>query len=199
MNPRPTRLAASHRGLSYRQHGIVLPVVLVLLVVMSFVGLLAARRSATVEEISNNARVNQVAWLSAETALRYCEAVVIDRVEAGGRFDVAVGARVQSTQLTGPEDNTAAWRDLAKWDESSAELILVPVVDADASATLKHAPAPRCIAQAMQGDRYLVTARGLSVGATFNASGQLVSGAEVWLQSTIAPEIPLRSAGGGYE
>jgi type IV pilus assembly protein PilX len=184
--------APAHRGL-------VLPMVLVLLVVMSFAGLLAARRSATVEEITNNSRVNQVAWLSAQSGLRHCEAVVIDSVESGNRFDAATKNRVQATALQSPTDASAAWNRLANWSDSSPVLITAPMADANASAALQAAPAPRCMAQALQGNRYLITARGLSTGATVNNDGLLLGGAEVWLQSVISPEVPIRSAGGGYE
>lgn len=179
--------------------GLVLPVVLVLLVVMAFAGLLAARRSATVEEISNNARVNQVAWLSAESGLRYCEAVVIDLVEGGSRFDAALKTRVESEQIQSPNDTSAIATKLVQWKDDGPALIQVPVTDDSASAALKAAPKPRCIAQAMTEKRYLITARGLSAGATLNSDGALVGGGEVWLQSVISPVVPVRSKEGGYE
>lgn len=192
--PSPT---ASARRLA-RSQGLALPVVLVLLLVMAFAGLLAARRSATVEEISNNARVHQVAWLSAQSGLRYCEAVVIDSIEGGQRFDATVTQRVGTVTISDANDQNAAWSKLANWADTSAVLITAPVAGQNASAALQGAPASRCLAEPLPDRRYLVTARGLSAGASFNGSGQLLGGAEVWLQSVISPE-PVHFNGKGYE
>lgn len=188
-------LSARHRA---HGRGLALPVVLILLVVMAFAGLLAARRSATVEEISNNARVNQVAWLSAQSGLRYCEAVVIDAVDSGSRFDATVKQRVRTTAIADANAPQAAWARLTNWADNSPILITAPVAEQNASAALQGAPAPRCMAELLQDGRYLVTARGLSAGTSFNGSGQLLGGAEVWLQSVISPE-PVRFNGNGYE
>lgn len=78
----------------FKARGIALPVVLILLVAVAFAGLLAARRSTTVEEITNNARLIHVARQAAQSALRYCEAVVIDTVESGAVYDAAVKSMV---------------------------------------------------------------------------------------------------------
>lgn len=181
------------------QRGIVLPVVLVLLVVLAFVGLFAARRSAVVEEVSNNHRVSQVAMLSAQSGLRYCEAVVMDWVDDGAQFTVDVTSRIRQLKIAGPEPANAEWDALANWADSSTMLITAPVADSTASADMADAPPPRCIAESMQSGQYLITARGLSAGATIDNTGQLIGGAEVWLQSIISPVIPVRSADGGLQ
>lgn len=173
----------------HQERGIVLPVVLVLLLVLAFVGLLAARRAATVEEVSNNTRVQQVATLAAESGLRHCEAVVIDAVDDGNRFDDAVKLRVQHTPLlTDPDDARAQWKLLQNWRPGSAQLISVEP-DPASSPTLQGVPTLYCLAEAMQGDQYLITARGLSAGTSFNAAGQLQGGAEVWMQSVLRPTV----------
>ncbi len=198
MSSRPLPAPTAPARHPARGRGLALPVVLVLLLVMAFAGLLAARRSATVEEISNNARVHQVAWLSAESGLRYCEAVVIDSVEGGGRFEDVIKQRVGTTTIADASDRNAAWSRIANWADTSAVLITAPVAGQNASAALQGAPAPRCLAEPLADGRYLVTARGLSAGASFNGSGQLLGGAEVWLQSVISPE-PVHFNGKGYE
>lgn len=182
------------------EQGIVLPVVLILLLVLAFVGLFAARRAATVEEISNNARVSQVATQAAQSALNYCEAVVIDSQGDGDRFDDATRKLVQNTDpLTGPEDTNAAWASLANWADSSTVRLTVPVAPGEAATVLSSAPAPHCIAEALEGGQFLITARGLSVGASYNNNGQLQGGSEVWLQSIITPRVPVVSTEGGYD
>lgn len=180
--------------------GLVLPLVLVLLLALVFVGLLAARRAATVEEVGNNVRVNQVATQAAQSGLAYCEAVVIDAQGGGTQFSAAIHGLVQSkTLLTGPEDKNANWDTLANWGDSSTVRITVPVAAGKASNAMNGAPVPYCMAEALAGGQFLITARGLSAGATFNNDGQLQGGSEVWLQSIITPKIPVRSAEGGID
>lgn len=199
MNP-SSSLVCALRSSSGPQRGLVLPMVLVLLLVLAFVGLFAAKRAATVEEVGNNARVNQVATQAAQSALNYCEAVVIDSQGDANQFDAVTRALVQSkTLLTGPEDTSGQWTQLTNWADSSTVRITVPVADGQAATAMTGAPAPHCIAEALQGGQFLITARGLSLGASFNNDGQLQGGSEVWLQSIITPRIPVVSMDGGYD
>ena len=87
-----------------RQAGAVLPVALILLVVLTFAGLSAAKRSTTHDVIAQNLRVNEVAQQSAESALRYCEAVVMDLVDNAGTSSqtLRVSARSKSPPLNPP-------------------------------------------------------------------------------------------------
>ncbi|MBL0943450.1 MAG: hypothetical protein IBJ04_03825 [Hydrogenophaga sp.] len=186
------------------QHGTVLPVVLFLLTVLALAGLFAARRSATVEEIANNSRMGEVARLAAESALRYCEAVVIDAVEDGTLYDNAVKARlVTAPPLSDAGDAQARWAAIGNWVPGAVSLIEVPAPADSVSTEPASAPAPTCMAEAMTRSRYLVTARGLSAGAAIDpATGALVglAGSEVWLQAIVSPTLPVRSASGaGYE
>jgi Tfp pilus assembly protein PilX len=185
------------------ERGIALPVVLILLMAIALAGLLAARRSATVEEITNDTRLIHVARLAAESALRYCEAVVIDTVESGAVYAAGVKNMVgNSAPLTTPADATARWSTLANWIPGTASLIQVPRQDSSASVVLSNAPPPYCMAETMANGRYLITARGLSAGAAIDPNnGRLVdnAGSEVWLQSILSPSIPVRATGAGYE
>jgi Tfp pilus assembly protein PilX len=188
---------------AFKARGIALPVVLILLVAIAFAGLLATRRSTTVEEITNNARLIQVARQTAQSALRYCEAVVIDTVESGAVYDAAVKNMVgTSAPLLNPDDPAARWPALANWVPGAASLIQVPRQEVSASAVLSSAPPPYCMAEAMTNGRYLITARGLSAGAGIDPNnGRLVdnAGSEVWLQTILSPAIPIRASGAGYE
>ena len=73
------------------ERGVVLPIALIMLVIISFAGLLAARNSATFEQFSNNMRTNQVARTSAEDALRQCERIARASVEDNAAFAAVVG------------------------------------------------------------------------------------------------------------
>lgn len=184
------------------QQGVVLPVALILLVIVSFAGLFAARNSATHEQFSNNLRTMNVARQAAELGLRYCEAVVIDKVgNDGATFALDAAKVVEPDPPTpSPEDGTAAWRTAANWSSASPNLIEVPV---SYTSGVKEAAelefAPTCIAELMVDERYIVTARGLSNDAELDADGKLTRGSEIWLQSILTPGAPLASSTGGTQ
>ena len=109
---------------------------------------------------------------------------------------------VAAPEITGADDAGAKWAVQANWAPNAAALIEVPRQVQDASASLNNAAAPFCMAEAMAGGRYLITARGLSAGAEVDSNGRLSgnAGSEVWLQAVLSPEIPVRSnTGAGYE
>jgi Tfp pilus assembly protein PilX len=175
------------------QHGIVLPMALILLVIISFAGLLAARKSSTFEQFSNNLRTNQVSRVAAEDALRQCERIAKDSVDGGATFPLQVG-RIVTAQV--PNDSVAAiqaarWNTRANWAPGAANLITItPQFDNSVSTEARLRNNPTCIIQAMVNSRFLVTGRGLSNDAQVAADGTLMTGSEVWLQSILTPEIP---------
>jgi type IV pilus assembly protein PilX len=183
------------------ERGVVLPIALIMLVIISFAGLLAARNSATFEQFSNNMRTNQVARVAAEDALRQCERIARASVEDTAAFATDT-PKIITTVI--PEDTETAihgghWNSHTNWATGAANLITVTPSytgsAAQANAQLRNAPT--CIIQAMVNDRFLITARGLSNDATVNATGQLTAGSEVWLQSILTPTVPTLSANGG--
>ena len=191
--------------------GVVLPMALIMLVIISFAGLLAARNSATFEQFSNNMRTNQVARVAAEEALRHCERVAIDSVDGGSNFPMDAG-KVLTTEIADDAVATisgGAWNTRSNWAPTAANLITVTPtygsqVYADTTNPLRDARLknpPTCIIQAMVNDRFLITSRGLSSDATIEASGAaagtLRSGSEVWLQSILSPTIAIQCAQGG--
>lgn len=174
---------------SVRERGIVLPMALIMLVIISLAGLLAARNSANHEQFSNNMRTTQVARQSAEAALRYCESVVINE-EA--RFDALQG-KIVATELAPDKIADGAWNTKKNWSVGASNLITYePAFDTKVQkeAQLKSGDYPTCLIQAMKAGRYLITARGLSNDATVDNDNQLIQGSEVWLQSVLTPEIP---------
>lgn len=188
--PLPNTLTSRH------QSGVVLPIALIMLVIISFAGLLAARNSATHEQFSNNMRTNQVARQLAEEALRYCERVAMDDAS-----DVPVfpeNPHIQATEIESEsvtEIQKGSWNTKANWTEDDIAIEVTPSYGAN--ATKKTDKNPKCIIQKMKTDRYLVTARGFSADAVVNDAGELTSGSEVWLQSILSPCIPLKSANNG--
>lgn len=180
-------------------NGVVLPVVLIMLVVLAFAGLLAARRGAGLQEVSTNARVRQSAEFSAQTALRQCEAIVIDVVDNHGVVHGEQHKRFGSKELTDTNDADALWRNPDNWMEGAAHPIRVDSTNTEVSSAAQRLPPAHCLIEPMRGDRYLITARGLSAGARFDKDGRLEGGSEIWLQSVISPKVPVRSGEGGYE
>lgn len=186
--------------LTAREHGVVMPVALILLVVISFAGLYAARNSANHEQFSNNLRTMNVARHAAEVGLRYCERVVIDQAENDGENYPADAARVVQNPIPAPDDNNAAWRALANWSAAGANLITAPLTYAgNVNNAVELNFAPSCIAQQMQDDQYVITSRGLSNDAQMNANGRLTRGSEIWLQAVLTPGAPLTSNAGGTQ
>ena len=187
-----TSLRSLHRRRP-RQSGIVLPIALIMLVIISFAGLLAARRSANFEMFSNNMRTNQVARVAAEDALRQCERVAQEG-SSGANY-----SKIETTSVIAADTDTdiqgGIWNNKDSWKDGAAKLIdnLTGFKDVLSGAT-QHS----CVIQLMAGDRYLITARGLSNDAVIDdTTGMLTFGSEVWLQSILTPAVPeLDDAGG---
>lgn len=182
-----------------RHHGVALPIVLIMLVVLAFAGLLAARRSAGLEEVSTNARIRQAAEFSAQSALRECEAIVIDVVDNDGAVHGELQKHFGTAALTRPDDPTALWRDQNNWTDKSSFRIQITPSNKEVSNDATRLPHAHCLIEPMQDERYLITAQGMSAGARFDANGQLEGGSEVWLQSVISPKVPVQSSEGGMQ
>lgn len=182
-------------------HGVVLPMALIMLIIISLAGLQAARTAATHEQFSNNMRTTQVARQSAEAALRYCESVVID-IENDGSLHAALKGKIVPTELTPDNIKAGAWNTRSNWSSGAPNLITYAPAFNNAvqnEVRTKTENHPTCVIQAMTERRFLVTARGLSNDATVNANDQLARGSEIWLQSVLTPGIPLKSASGGNQ
>ena len=61
------------------QSGIVLPIVLIFLVVMTLIGITAIRNVTLEERMAGNSRDQQLAFQAAEEALRFCERQILDK------------------------------------------------------------------------------------------------------------------------
>lgn len=182
-----------------RESGIVLPVALILLVIISFAGLLAARNSATYEQFSNNMRTSQVARQAAEDALRLCERIAIDSVENDGAGYPDVSGKILTTEEIASDEasaiNGGAWNTLANWSGTGAnriELTLGEGAEVQSGVTSRRVK-PSCIIQSMADGRFLITTRGLSNDAVISAGGALTTGSEIWLQSILTPKVPVFS------
>lgn len=93
------------------QRGIVLPLALVMLVMITLIAVVAIRGVTTEERISANLRASAIAFEQAELALRHCE-----QIAAKGGLALA-DARIDSTSTTGQ-----AWRIEGNWSSSNPKL-----------------------------------------------------------------------------
>jgi len=101
-----------------RQRGVVLPLALVMLVMVTLIAVVALRGVTSEERISANLRSSSVAFEQAELALRYCERIAL----TGGT--ALNDARIDSTSTTG-----LAWRNAASWAAGFAQLQKPPATD----------------------------------------------------------------------
>lgn len=197
-------MRSAHQFRSSRSNadGIVLPVALIMLVIISFAGLIAARNSSTYEQFSNNLRTNQFARQNAEAALHHCERVAIGSVDAAATQFPLDAAKIIATPVASSSTadiQAAAWNDKANW-ASGANLITVTLGQSSSvQAASQTKNNPSCIVQIMSSSRFLITSRGLSNDAVIDANGVLTEGAEVWLQSVLTPGTPTVTAAGGVE
>jgi type IV pilus assembly protein PilX len=143
-----------------RQHGIVLPLALVMLVMVTLIAVVAMRGVTSEERISANLRSSSVAFEQAELALRYCEQIAL----VGG--DPLTAARIDSTSVTG-----LAWRDPSSWVTSFVKLQKPPATQyLDPARPVSQ---PACLIEAVrapldttvmsarvENSAYAVTARG---------------------------------------
>jgi type IV pilus assembly protein PilX len=149
-----TKLAAT------AQLGVVLPLALVMLVMVTLIAAVALRGVTTEERISANLRSSSVAFEQAELALRYCEQIAM----VGGT--ALADARIDSTSTTG-----LAWRDTSKWSTSFAQLQQPPA--AQYLDVARPVSRPSCLIEAVrapldptvtstriENSAYTVTARG---------------------------------------
>ncbi|MES2412332.1 MAG: hypothetical protein V4614_00925 [Pseudomonadota bacterium] len=167
-----------------RQGGIVLIMALILLVVISTTAVLAVKGAMSGEQVSNNIRVNMVATQSAETALRYCENLVI-----------AGGAPVLLLPLSNATGIPSVWSTRSNWTATNIITVPTDVVDSSDSAGRTTAVVPLCMVEEMRlpvlttsgyAANYLITSRGFSQDyRTASTNGAVLAGSEVWMQSVL--------------
>jgi hypothetical protein len=107
--PVPTVFFGRFRGTRRRMIGVVLPVVLVVLTVLTGLIVAQVRRSAIDERLAANATETVLLDSAAQTVLRWCEARIVN-----APLDTAVATVLSST--------TPAWRLAANWSTTTNSL-----------------------------------------------------------------------------
>jgi len=156
-----------------RQNGVVLPLALVMLVMVTLIAVVALRGVTTEERISANLRSSSVAFEQSELALRYCEQIAL----TGGI--PLNNARIDSTSTTGQ-----AWRNPANWLSTFPQLQTPPTTQYQDPA--RPVTPPACLIEAVRApfdptvtstrvdnSAYTVTAHGFGdTNAGFRATVQ---------------------------
>ncbi|MCS6944637.1 MAG: hypothetical protein RMK97_04370 [Sutterellaceae bacterium] len=147
------------------EKGVVLPLALVMLVVITLMAVVALRGVTTEERISANIRAAAIAFEQAELALRHCE-----QIATGADPLQLADARIDSTDVSGQ-----AWRDPVSWTAANPKLQRVPsalysdparVVSAPVCLLeeVRAPPAPTSGGTLIPNVAYVVTARGFGDG-----------------------------------
>ena len=190
---------------SSRQRGITLIVAMILLLVISVTAAVVARGSVGGEQIANNARSQELAWQSAEAALRYCEIGVKNQqtVTLFPTTTLSVSDYTLTIASAPTSGSMPLWATATNWDQTNTLKIAVPLHKLDdpssTSATSGisrndknfqgiYQRAPECIAQFVatniQGTLQIsVTARGF--GPEVSGTSGKPNGSEVFLQSIL--------------
>ena len=181
--------------LKYRaQRGVVLPLALFLLVVMTIIGIMVISNSTQSDKSIQSLRSNAIAQQGAEIGLRYCENVVMTNVDDASKAssqEKSDFTKVYATSIATQDDTTAIWRTKANWAAGAANRIDIPSAAYQKSTSGDIKIAPACIIQKLGSNSYLITARGFGNDAQVTDTTKkdtVKTGAEVWLQSVITPE-----------
>ena len=177
------RGGASRQG----QHGVVLVIALILLILISLLAVSSLRNAGSSEIVAGNVRTTELANQAADIALRYCESKALDMATAGVTPDSTLDQ--WKTPATWDSPNTQK-----PWDGTSTSAFVLPVelVNQAGMTYDTYKRAPECMVEKLPAVTagtsmfYIVTARGF--GPEVAAAGTARSrptGSEAWLQSSI--------------
>ena len=162
------------------QHGVVLIIALILLVVISLLAVSTLHNAASTESVAGSVRTTELATQAADIALRYCENDVLVKVN---------NSTNPYTAGTGEQ-----WKVITIWDtETPTKIYTIPLAVLQLngiSDTYKRPPecmVEQLLTKSTTSSFYLITARGFGPEVPALASGTRVRpvGTEVWLQSQI--------------
>ena len=176
------------RALPQAQHGVVLIIALVLLVLISLLAVSSLRNAGSSEMVAGNVRTTELANQAADIALRYCESEALKLANAGVE----------------PDSTLNEWKNLETWDRpntqkpwdgtsNSAFVVPAEFVNQPGMTYGTYKRPPECMIGKFPPETppstslfYIVTARGFGPEvAAAGAARRRPTGSEVWLQSSI--------------
>jgi type IV pilus assembly protein PilX len=179
------------------QHGVVLIIALILLVIISLLAVTSMRGASSAESIAGNVRTTELATQAAEIALRHCESSAIRATKLiANPSDESAEATYPTTLLNANilrATTSVKWTDtstISGWDSAATAAFVLPSTLVGGTTTYKRPP--ECMVESLTGTvangtgAFVITARGF--GPEVAADLVRPQGTEVWLQSTIEIE-----------
>lgn len=179
------------------QHGVVLIVALIMLVVISILAVTSMRNAASTEALAGNVRTTELATQAAEIALRHCESSVVELITvASGATSTGYVTTLASTDIL-PATTPPRWQNIATWDSATSSTFVLPTSLVGGTSTYKRAP--ECMIETVpviaagstavsSTTSFVITARGFGPEVAADATRARPKGSEVWLQSHIELE-----------
>ena len=205
----PAQWPTTRRGspclrLPSAQHGVVLIIALVLLVVISLLAVTSMRNAGSAESVAGNVRTTELATQAAEIALRHCESSVL-KIQTNANNDYTPPAGTYPTTFNGanilPASTPAQWLNMTIWDSNSPAVFVLPLplLNQAGMAITTYQRPPECMVESLPvmlpgsaavntTASFVVTARGFGpevAAVPAGASRVRPVGSEVWLQYTI--------------
>lgn len=173
------------------QRGVVLVVTLILLVVISLLSAMTLRTAINAEAISSGPRVVVMGHQAAELALKYCEEATVQLMQSA----VTLPSVPTIQDYPALASSIPKWQDLDNWDSGRVGVFVVPASALNqAGPYVSYNRLPECVVERLPmanadnstntSTSFVVTARGF--GPEVASGTSRPTGAEVWLQSTIA-------------
>ena len=170
------------------QHGVVLIIALVILVVISLLAVSSMRNAGSSEAVAGNVRTIELATEAAEMALRHCEASVLKILGGNDAYTTTfVAANILDT------GTPTQWQLPASWDKTNPVIFVLPLnlINQSNMRTTYKRP-PECMVEKIpsvtEGTSvfYVVTVRGFGPEvAAADTNRTRPVGSEIWLQSHI--------------
>lgn len=172
------------------ERGSVLAITLMLLVILALLGTFAIRNSTQSERVMNGIRTSNVSEHAAETALRFCEQFAQQDDQSGtfgGKKTKDYIEQDKSKSITMAKNGD--WAKKATWKPSKSKSKSKPKIIELPKAYHESKIPPQCIIERLdtgKSEGFIITARGFGQDAIMNPeTGEVISGAETWLQSTL--------------
>ena len=180
------------------QHGVVLIISLILLIVISLLAVTSMRNARSSESVAGNVRTTELAIEAAEIALRHCEASVLSLMRGAAYPQTYTPTFTLDNILTTPTTSTPTWQIMSVWDSNSTATFVLPLPVVNQAGMLKtYQRPPECMVERqpvlLEGSNvvnttasFVITVRGFGPEvAPADSTRSRPQGNEVWLQSNI--------------
>lgn len=146
---RPTsRKVSPYSHLAHSQHGVVLIIALVILIVISLLAATSIRNASSTISVSGNVRTTELANQAAEIALQHCERSVLQvvTVEAGGSDHYVTTFQAENIF---PEASPPNWQNKTVWDSTPSKVYSLPLsmVNQAGMVATTYRRAPECMVE----------------------------------------------------